>query len=135
MFKKISITFAVLAAISTDVAAHSMSPGFQKKYTPLDVATFYYKIQNNLPTFSTFVIQVYDKEWNLLSEDDWVADQNIELISGQTKTVRVKIRMKDDEQKVYVCSSLDKTGYNHENPGITTRVCSRLWRWRTRRHD
>lgn len=129
MFKKLSIIFALWAAASS-VAAHSMSPGFQKKYTPLDTTVFHYKIQNDFDKTATFSMQVFDREWDPLPKDKWLADQNIKLVPGQTKRVRVKLKMDTNEQKVFVCSVLDGIGDNDEQTGISTRICSRLWRWR-----
>lgn len=119
-----------LAMASNEAIAHSMSPGYQKKFAP-GVVSLVYEVKNNYEFPATFAIQVFDKSGRNL-EKDWKADHSeFKLFAGQSKKVRVKFRLANvNDRKVLVCSVLEKIGYSDEVPSTISRVCSRLWLFR-----
>jgi len=130
--KLVIASLMIMAWAPFGAQAHSMTPGYEKKFAPGDVVNLAYTIKNEYDFPAIYRLEVYDKEGHNL-EEGWRVDQEtVKLFSGNYKRVRLKIKMDEDvkERKVLVCSVLHKVGYDEKDPTTISRVCSRLWLWR-----
>ena len=115
-----------LGLASSGANAHSMEPGYVKKYGSGIEDTFYYVIRNDLDFPATFKVNVYEKDGKTLAEGWSVNRELFKIVPGNEKRFGIKVNS-TIERKLLVCSELYKVGYKNEEPKIITRVCSRLW--------
>ena len=128
-----AVSALLVVAASFEAAAHSMQPGYEKKFAPGEAFSIYYEVKNDYEYPATFRIEVFAKDGKTVEEGWKLSDSDpFKLFPGNKKRIRVKLRMLPEikQRKILVCSILDKVGYNDKEPGTISRVCSRLWLWR-----
>ena len=121
-----AVAALMLSLASSGASAHSMEPGYVKKYGSGIEDTFYYVIKNDLDFPATFKVNVYEKDGKTLA-DGWSVNRELfKIVPGNEKRFGIKVNSAV-ERKLLVCSELYKVGLKNEEPKIITRVCSRLW--------
>lgn len=115
-----------LGLASSGANAHSMEPGYIKKYSTGPEETLYYTIENEYDFPAVFRIRIYEKDGKTPAHGWRVSRTLFKIAPGNEKRFAIKIES-TSERKVLVCSELTGIGYNNEEPTIITRVCSRLW--------
>lgn len=116
----------ILAIIPLGVFAHTMNPASQKIYV-MGASTYVkYTIENKFNVPAVFEMELLEKDLKTIFTK-WQSDsKKIRLPKGTSRDVYLKIDT-TEERKLYVCSKLDKVGYD-ESPSYTiTRICAKLW--------
>ena len=66
----LSVTICLIAANAT---SHSLSPGFEKKFTLSDAYTMTYELSNQYPFPAVFGVEVFNKDFS--ENSDWTTER------------------------------------------------------------
>jgi hypothetical protein len=115
----------LICLIAVGTASHSLSPGFEKKFTVSDTYTMTYELSNQYPFPAVFEVKVFNKDFS--ENSDWTTEKiEYKLEPTSVKNLNITFHNVRGTQRRIVCTILKGIGYEESPPQVTTRVCSRI---------
>jgi hypothetical protein len=116
---------ALINLIAVGATAHSLSPGFEKKFTVSDTYTMTYELSNQYPFPAVFEVKVFNKDFS--ENSDWTTEMTeYKLKPTSIRNLNITFHNVRDTQRRIVCTILKGIGYEESPPQVTSAVCSRI---------